>query len=232
MRTYLLLYLVSRFATSVAQSSLTLKAMKFPEAVVKFLHKKGIKKPTAIQAQGLPCVLSGRDMIGIANTGSGKTMVSFRSLTSLTSKTFILPSVLFALEEELKLPAVYGEGPFSLILVPSRELADQIYHIVSDCFKFLERCARIKGMRLNAFRSGYPRLNVSLVMGGTQTERSSQGVHVVVATPGRLIDMLNKEKMTLAFCKLFCLDEGDRMLDGIFAVCLILCLASSACRRI
>lgn len=61
-------------------------------------------------------------------------------------------------------------------------------------------------------------MNVLLVMGGTQTERAHQGVHVVVATPGRLIDMLNKDKLSLAFCKLFCLDEADRMLDGIFAV--------------
>jgi len=125
-------------------------------------------------------------MIGIANTGSGKTL------------TFVIPAVLFSLEEEMKLPTVAGEGPFALILVPSRELAEQIHGIVREHLTVLEK-------------NGYPRLNSLLVIGGTQTEKLFNSVHIVVATPGRLIDMLNREKLTLAFCKFFCLDEGDNV---------------------
>eukprot|EP01126_Amoeba_proteus_P050309 TRINITY_DN5932_c0_g2_i7.p1 TRINITY_DN5932_c0_g2~~TRINITY_DN5932_c0_g2_i7.p1 ORF type:complete len:432 (-),score=97.73 TRINITY_DN5932_c0_g2_i7:237-1532(-) len=166
--------------------------MKLPPAILRYLKFKGIKQPTPIQAQGLPCVLMGRDMIGIANTGSGKTLV------------FTLPAVLFALEEEIRLPVVSGEGPFSLILCPSRELADQIFGIVKQYIAILAE-------------AGYPELNSILVMGGTQTDKISSGIHIVVATPGRLIDLLNRDKLSLGFCKIFCLDEGDRMLDGAFA---------------
>jgi hypothetical protein len=77
--------------------------LKLPPSIISGLGKKGITKPSPIQAQGLPVILSGRDMIGVAHTGSGKTLV------------FSLPAVMLALEEEMKLPIVAGEGPFSLV---------------------------------------------------------------------------------------------------------------------
>jgi ATP-dependent RNA helicase DDX41 len=81
--------------------------MKIPSALIKYLDRKNITKPTPIQIQGIPLILSGRDMIGIAFTGSGKTL------------TFSLPLVCFALEQETKLPFTRGEGPIGLLLSPS-----------------------------------------------------------------------------------------------------------------
>lgn len=84
------------------------------------LKEKGIVQPTPIQVQGLPVVLSGRDMIGIAFTGSGKTLV------------FVLPMIMIALQEEMMMPIVPGEGRFGLIVCPSRELARQTYEVVEQ----------------------------------------------------------------------------------------------------
>lgn len=104
----------------------TFREMKFPKPILDALKKKGITHPTPIQLQGLPtmyddvadyckaliiinlfCSLAGRDMIGIAFTGSGKTLV------------FALPIIMFSLEQEKKLPFGYGEGPYGLIICPS-----------------------------------------------------------------------------------------------------------------
>lgn len=81
--------------------------MCLPRVVVEELASRGIVKPTPIQMQGLPAVLSGRDMIGIAFTGSGKTMV------------FALPILMFSLDQESKIPFLPSEGPYGLILGPS-----------------------------------------------------------------------------------------------------------------
>jgi len=101
--------------------------MRFPPAILKALAAKNIKYPTPIQMQALPTVLCGRDCIGIAYTGSGKTMV------------FALPMIMFALEEELKMPLVFGEGPLGVIICPSRELAAQTHDIISHVCGFLQR---------------------------------------------------------------------------------------------
>jgi ATP-dependent RNA helicase DDX41 len=93
------------------------KDMRFPDPLRAALEAAGIKRPTPIQVQGIPVVLSGRDMIGIAFTGSGKTI------------TFCLPLVMLALEEEKRLPLEAGEGPFGMILCPSRELARQTWEV-------------------------------------------------------------------------------------------------------
>lgn len=92
--------------------------MKFPKGILNGLKKRNIQKPTPIQVQGIPTVLSGRDLIGIAFTGSGKTLV------------FVLPIVMFALEQEGSLPFEKHEGPYGLIICPSRELAKQTYDII------------------------------------------------------------------------------------------------------
>uniref|UniRef100_A0A7S3XUS9 RNA helicase n=1 Tax=Heterosigma akashiwo TaxID=2829 RepID=A0A7S3XUS9_HETAK len=169
------------------------KEMKFPQPILDALLEKGIRRPTPIQVQGIPCVLAGRDMIGIAFTGSGKTV------------TFSVPLLMLALEEEMKLPLVGGEGPYGIILCPSRELARQTYEVVEF---FAERLGR----------GGYPRLRTLLVMGGEDRRAQvdpvkREGVHCIVATPGRLKDLLNSKQILLDLCKYICLDEGDRMLD-------------------
>ncbi|KAL6070872.1 DEAD-box ATP-dependent RNA helicase 35 [Balamuthia mandrillaris] len=168
------------------------KDMRFPKPILDALEDKGIKKPTPIQIQGLPCVLGGRDLIGIAFTGSGKTLV------------FSLPMVMLALQEEKKLPIVQGEGPFGVIICPSRELARQTYDVISNFSEYLAR-------------DGWPRLRTLLCIGGIsireQVEQVRHGIHMVVATPGRLLDLLNKKKFTLDLCKYFVLDEADRLVD-------------------
>ncbi|KZO95875.1 DEAD-domain-containing protein [Calocera viscosa TUFC12733] len=166
--------------------------MRIPTLLLKNFKSKGIKKPTPIQVQGLPTAFAGRDMIGIAFTGSGKTLV------------FCLPLIMLAMEEEKKLPYVRGEGPVGIILCPSRELANQTYENVIAWTKALEE-------------GGYPRVNTLLCMGGiNMTDQShvmNRGLHIVVATPGRLIDMLEKKRFTLDGCRYLCMDEADRMID-------------------
>ena len=169
------------------------KEMKIPRSILKLLYSKGIKKPTPIQIQGIPALFSGADMIGIAFTGSGKTL------------TFSLPMVMMAVEEEMNMPLEKQEGPLGVILAPSRELARQTFDTVQE----LCECLR---------RDGYPEIRSTLIIGGEdkrdQTAQfDSQGVHCIIATPGRLCDLLQKKKLNMDICKYFCLDEGDRMLD-------------------
>ncbi|CAL5421902.1 unnamed protein product [Camellia sinensis] len=184
------------------------KEMRFPEPILSKLKAKGIVQPTPIQVQGLPVILSGRDMIGIALTGSGKTLV------------FVLPLIMVALQEELMMPIVPGERPFGLIICPSRELARQTYEVVEQ---FL----------IPMREYGFPELRPLLCIGGvdmrSQLEIVKKGVHIVVATPGRLKDMLVKKKMSLDNCRYdgapmkrgyfkkregyLTLDEADRLVD-------------------
>lgn len=168
------------------------KDMRFPEPILKKLAQKGIVQPTPIQVQGLPVILSGRDMIGIAFTGSGKTLV------------FVLPLIMMAVQEELMMPIAPGEGPFGLIVCPSRELARQTFDVVEEF---------LTSMR----EYNYPEIRPLLCIGGidmrSQLEVVKKGVHIVVATPGRLKDMLAKKKMNLDNCRYLTLDEADRLVD-------------------
>lgn len=169
------------------------KDMKFPAAILDILEKKGIQKPTPIQLQGLPVLLAGRDMIGVATTGSGKTMV------------FSLPLIMAALQEEVRMPLEGEEGPVGLILCPSRELARQTHEIIEEFTAALRR-------------DGHPELRSLLAIGGLNLKDSvdgikRRGVHIVVATPGRLMDLLKRRRISLDICRYFCLDEADRMVD-------------------
>ncbi|KAH9324674.1 hypothetical protein KI387_004852, partial [Taxus chinensis] len=168
------------------------KDMRFPEPILKKLKAKGIVQPTPIQVQGLPVILAGRDMIGIAFTGSGKTLV------------FVLPLIMAALQEEVSMPIIAGEGPFGLVVCPSRELARQTFEVVEEFVGVLSE-------------RGYPELRPMLCIGGidmrSQLEVVKKGVHIVIATPGRLKDMLAKKKMNLDNCRYLTLDEADRLVD-------------------
>ncbi|BDA40614.1 DEAD-box ATP-dependent RNA helicase 35 [Coccomyxa sp. Obi] len=171
---------------------LDFKDMKFPAPVLRQLASKNISRPTPIQMQGLPVILAGRDMIGVAFTGSGKTLV------------FSLPLLMLALQEEVRMPLEGGEGPVGLIVCPSRELARQTHEVITGYITAMKE-------------DGLPELRSLLVMGGidmrTQTDALRRGVHVIVATPGRLKDLLHKKRMNLDVCKFLCLDEADRMVD-------------------
>ena len=166
--------------------------MKLAACIVKALRDKGIKTPSPIQMAGIPAILSGRDLIGIAYTGSGKTLV------------YVLPLIMFCLEQEVMLAFDGGEGPYGLIICPSRELAKQIHEQIEYY---------CEGLR----RQGLPALRTALAIGGVPTNEAMdvirRGVHMMVCTPGRLMDMLNKKLCTLAVCRYLCLDEADRMID-------------------
>lgn len=162
--------------------------MKFPRAILAGLERRGIVQPTPIQVQGIPTVLSGRDMIGIAFTGSGKTLV------------FVLPLIMFCLEQETHLPFIKNEGPYGLVICPSRELAKQTHDIISH------------------YCAGLPQeIRCCLAIGGIPMSESMEvigrGVHIMVATPGRLMDMLDKKMVRLDVCRYLCMDEADRMID-------------------
>eukprot|EP00584_Thalassiosira_punctigera_P020301 CAMPEP_0172552846 /NCGR_PEP_ID=MMETSP1067-20121228/47227_1 /TAXON_ID=265564 ORGANISM="Thalassiosira punctigera, Strain Tpunct2005C2" /NCGR_SAMPLE_ID=MMETSP1067 /ASSEMBLY_ACC=CAM_ASM_000444 /LENGTH=724 /DNA_ID=CAMNT_0013340915 /DNA_START=39 /DNA_END=2213 /DNA_ORIENTATION=+ len=169
-------------------------AMAFPKPILDVLKAKNVKRPTPIQMQGLTVALSGRDMVGIAFTGSGKTL------------SFSLPLVMASLEEEARMPLVPGEGPVGIVLAPSRELARQTYEVVT------EFCTALDG------QERYPRIRSQLLIGGESARDQVQkfrerGVHCVVATPGRLRDFLKRRSISLDICRYICLDEADRMLD-------------------
>ncbi|XP_015112885.1 ATP-dependent RNA helicase abstrakt [Diachasma alloeum] len=168
------------------------KQMKLHRGIIHGLEKKGITRPTPIQVQGIPTVLSGRDMIGIAFTGSGKTLV------------FVLPLIMFCLEQEVGMPFVPNEGPYGLVICPSRELAKQTFDIVQHY--------------TNSLRAeGCPEIRSCLAIGGVPPAESlkiiGRGVHIMVATPGRLMDMLGKKTVKLDVCRYLCMDEADRMID-------------------
>ena len=163
--------------------------MGFPSAILDVLKGKNVKRPTPIQMQGLTVALSGRDMVGIAFTGSGKTL------------SFSLPLVMAALEEEARMPIVPGEGPVGIVLAPSRELARQTHEVVT------EFCSAVSYT-----------IRAQLLIGGEDGRSQIRpfrdgGVHCVVATPGRLRDFLKRKQITLDICRYICLDEADRMLD-------------------
>ena len=155
--------------------------MKLPKPVIELLKEKGIQRPTPIQMQGLPVALAGRDMVGIAFTGSGKTL------------TFSVPLVMAALEAELCLPLRPREGPVGIILAPSRELARQTHELVHELCDKISRTA------------GYPSLRTQLMIGGESVKDQlqivqQQGLHCLVATPGRLRDVLKRRAINLFTC--------------------------------
>ena len=154
------------------------KDMKIPACIVEKLAMKHITKPTPIQIQGLPALFSGRDVIGIAFTGSGKTL------------TFVLPMIMLALEEEMNMPVEAGEGPLGVVLCPSRELARQTY----ENLEYL-----VSGLKVSHAGRKYPQLRSQLIIGGEDKRVQCeiferQGLHCLVATPGRLNDLFEAEE--------------------------------------
>jgi len=154
------------------------------------LIEKELTRPTEIQERAIPVLLSGRSVVGVAETGSGKTL------------SFALPILhaLKTLENEGHPITVYGE-PRAIVMVPTRELGEQ----VAKAFKPFTHTTRLR---------------VRAVLGGTTMEvakRSVQGAfEVLVATPGRLIKMLEAGLVTLGDVRILVLDEADQMLDHGF----------------
>jgi ATP-dependent RNA helicase DDX41 len=167
--------------------------LRLPIPILKKLKKMGSKTPFKIQIQGLPIGLSGRDMIGISYTGSGKTLA------------FIIPVIMVAYQEEIRFPLLQGEGPIGLILCPSRELSRQTYGQVQHF------CQGFKIKRKFD-------LNCILCIGGIKSRELTDlirhwGIHIMIATLGKLKDFLYNNKITFDHCRIVCLDEADRMVD-------------------
>ncbi|XP_043723136.1 DEAD-box ATP-dependent RNA helicase 24-like [Telopea speciosissima] len=155
----------------------------FSSQLMSAIMKQGYEKPTPIQCQAFPIVLSGRDIIGIAKTGSGKTAA------------FVLPMIVHIMDQpELE----KEEGPIGVICAPTRELAHQIY---LESKKF----AKSHGIRVSAVYGGMSKLD--------QFKELKAGCEIVVATPGRLIDMLKMKALTMLRATYLVLDEADRMFD-------------------
>ncbi|KAI5180743.1 ATP-dependent RNA helicase DDX5/DBP2 [Nematocida sp. AWRm80] len=168
---------------SVPKPCTNFRQVGFPMGIVNEFEKAGFTEPTHIQAQGWPMALSGRDMIGIANTGSGKTL------------SFILPAMIHA---KAQIPLRSGDGPIVLVLAPTRELVCQIE---SEASKY----ARFFGLKTAAVYGGAAQ--------GPQRNAIRRGAEIVIATPGRLIDFYEQRAIYLSRVSFLVLDEADRMLD-------------------
>ncbi|XP_026289769.1 uncharacterized protein LOC113214569 isoform X2 [Frankliniella occidentalis] len=155
----------------------------FPDFVVQEIRKQGFSEPTPIQAQGWPIALSGRDLVGIAQTGSGKTLA------------YMLPAAVH-ISHQPQLSR--GDGPIALVLAPTRELAQQIQSVARDF-------GSSSLIRNTCVFGGAPK--------GPQARDLERGVEIVIATPGRLIDFLERGTTNLRRCTYLVLDEADRMLD-------------------
>ena len=151
------------------------------EPILRALHDKGYLRPTPIQAQAIPTVLMGRDVLGCAQTGTGKTA------------GFTLP-----LLDILSGSRARARMPRSLILEPTRELALQVAENFVAYGKYLK-------------------LNHALLIGGEslndQRDALTKGVDVLIATPGRLIDLFERGGLLLTDVRVLVIDEADRMLD-------------------
>nr|CAD7409318.1 unnamed protein product [Timema cristinae] len=163
------------------------KESGIPNEILEIIEKEGYTEPTPIQRQAIPIGLQNRDIIGVAETGSGKTLA------------FLIPLLMWI----QSLPKIErmedaDQGPYSIILAPTRELAQQIEE---DTNKF--------GQPLG--------IRTVVVVGGLSREeqgfRLRMGCEIVIATPGRLIDVLENRYLVLNQCTYIVLDEADRMID-------------------
>ena len=169
------------------------KKLRLIKPLLNAIHSEGYEIPTAIQQEAIPHVLQGRDIMGCAQTGTGKTAA------------FALP-ILQRLHENATRPksskqaraAKRSKRIRSLILTPTRELAAQI----GDSFRVY---GKHLGLRHTVIFGG--------VKQGQQTRALNRGVDILVATPGRLLDLINQRLLSLSDVEIFVLDEADRMLD-------------------
>ena len=173
----------SGLQSSKQKSELLFQSLNIIEPILKAIEEEGYSIPTPIQAEAIPIVLSGKDLLGCAQTGTGKTAA------------FAVPIL-----QLLSADKVYSKKRIirSLIVTPTRELAIQI----DESFKAYGR---------------HTGLTCTVVFGGvnqkSQTTALKDGVDILVATPGRLLDLINQGFISLQHIEFFVLDEADRMLD-------------------
>uniref|UniRef100_A0A224YRY9 Probable ATP-dependent RNA helicase DDX23 n=1 Tax=Rhipicephalus zambeziensis TaxID=60191 RepID=A0A224YRY9_9ACAR len=158
-----------------------------PTAILDVIKELGYKDPTPIQRQAIPIGLQNRDIIGVAETGSGKTLA------------FLLPLLVWITSlPKIERQEDADQGPYAIIMAPTRELAQQIDEETTKFAKMLE-------------------IRSVAVIGGLSREeqgfRLRLGCEIVIATPGRLIDVLENRYLVLSRCTYIVLDEADRMID-------------------
>ncbi|HEY1018316.1 MAG TPA: DEAD/DEAH box helicase [Sediminibacterium sp.] len=154
------------------------------EPILRALKTEGYTTPTPIQEQSIPMVLQGRDLLGCAQTGTGKTAA------------FAIP--MLQILHERKLAGSTNKGIKALILTPTRELAIQI----DESFAAYGKHLNLKHLVIFGGVSQQP-----------QTNALRNGVDILIATPGRLLDLVEQRFINLSQIELFVLDEADRMLD-------------------
>ncbi len=165
---------------------MTFDELNLAPAIMKAVREHGYETPTPIQAQAIPAVLAGQDLLAGAQTGTGKTAA------------FTLPLLDRLSREPAPKNKFGGKGLRALVLTPTRELAAQVEESVRQYGKYLD-------------------LNSTVVFGGVgmnpQIDRIKRGVDVLVATPGRLLDLQQQGFLDLSTVQVLILDEADRMLD-------------------
>lgn len=164
---------------------MSFKNLKLIEPILKALETQGYSTPTPIQEQAIPIVLERKDLLGCAQTGTGKTAA------------FAIP-ILQILHEKKQLEKSGSKSIKALVLTPTRELAIQIGESFHDYGKNTD-------------------IKHTVIFGGvsqhSQTEALRRGVDILIATPGRLLDLINQKFISLSTIEIFVLDEADRMLD-------------------
>lgn len=162
---------------------MTFKDLNLIEPILRALEEKGYINPTPIQEQAIPAILLHRDLLGLAQTGTGKTAA------------FSIPII-----QQLALEKQNDKrlGIKTLILTPTRELAIQI----NNCFSDYAKYSGLKHMVIFGGVNQKP-----------QVEKLKQGTDILISTPGRLLDLINQKYIRLDSIKHFVLDEADRMLD-------------------
>ena len=165
---------------------MTFDDLNLAPAIMKAVREQGYETPTPIQAQAIPAVLQGQDLLAGAQTGTGKTAA------------FTLPMLQRLSQEPAPKSKFGGKGVRALVLTPTRELAAQVEESVRQYGKYLD-------------------LNSTVVFGGVgmnpQIDRIKRGVDILVATPGRLLDLQQQGFLDLSTVQMLVLDEADRMLD-------------------
>ena len=165
---------------------MTFDELNLAPAILKAVHETGYETPTPIQAQAIPAVLAGHDLLAGAQTGTGKTAA------------FTLPMLHRLSQSAAPKNKFGGKGIRALVLTPTRELAAQVEESVREYGKYLD-------------------IKSTVVFGGVgmnpQIDRVKRGVDILVATPGRLLDLQQQGFLDLSTVQVLVLDEADRMLD-------------------
>jgi len=168
---------------------MTFNELNLIEPILRALSEEGYTTPTPIQQQAIPQVLEGHDLLGVAQTGTGKTAAFSVPILQILHQTALTQKA--------------SQGPKGrircLVLTPTRELAIQI------------------GESFKAYGRHLPQLRSTVIFGGVgqnpQVQALQRGVEILVATPGRLLDLMNQGYVHLQHLEVFVLDEADRMLD-------------------